>query len=114
MPTWLLTIRRQTLRPSKPYLVVKLDEACRRQQYGVKAGSPTLQDVPEQAISMSIRQILKSRIHHYHGAGLTEGSRHLRQHQGSCHQHYSLPRSCSNTRIRGSSSIQIPPRSSKL
>lgn len=43
------------------YLVVKLDEACRRQQYG-EGWFPTLQDVPEQAISMSIRQILKSRI----------------------------------------------------
>ena len=43
----------------KPYLVVTLDEACRRQQLG-EGWFPTLQDVPERAISMSIRQILKS------------------------------------------------------
>src|SRR3712207_50306 len=43
-----------------PYIVVTLDEACRRQQMG-EGWFPTLQDVPERAISMSIRQILKSR-----------------------------------------------------
>jgi len=43
-----------------PYLVVDLDEACRRQQLG-EGWFPTLDDVPAQAISMSIRQILKSR-----------------------------------------------------
>ena len=44
----------------KPYLVVDLDEACRNQQLG-EGWFPTLNDVPKQAISMSIRQILKSR-----------------------------------------------------
>lgn len=43
----------------EPYLVVNLDEACRRQQLG-EGWFPTLDDVPGQAISMSIRQILKS------------------------------------------------------
>jgi glucosamine-6-phosphate deaminase len=43
----------------QPYLVVELDEACRRQQLG-EGWFPTLDDVPRQAISMSIRQILKS------------------------------------------------------
>lgn len=42
------------------YLVVDLDEACRRQQFG-EGWFPTLEDVPRQAISMGIRQILKSR-----------------------------------------------------
>jgi len=42
-----------------PYLVVSLDEACRRQQLG-EGWFPTLADVPARAISMSIRQILKS------------------------------------------------------
>jgi len=42
-----------------PYLVVNLDEACRRQQFG-EGWFPSLEDVPAQAISMSIRQILKS------------------------------------------------------
>lgn len=41
-----------------PYLVVTLDEACRRQQLG-EGWFPTLEAVPEQAVSMSIRQILK-------------------------------------------------------
>lgn len=44
----------------KPYLVVQLDEACKKQQMG-EGWFPTLNDVPAQAISMSVRQILKSR-----------------------------------------------------
>ncbi len=43
----------------QPYLVVDLDEACRRQQLG-EGWFPTLDDVPKQAISMSVKQILKS------------------------------------------------------
>ncbi len=42
------------------YLVVKLNEDCRRQQLG-EGWFPALNDVPEQAISMSIRQIMKSK-----------------------------------------------------
>lgn len=42
-----------------PYIVVTLDTACRRQQMG-EGWFPTLDDVPTQAISMSIRQILKA------------------------------------------------------
>lgn len=42
-----------------PYLLVKLDEACRRQQMG-EGWFATFKDVPEYAISMSIRQILKA------------------------------------------------------
>lgn len=44
----------------KPYAIVNLDELCRRQQLG-EGWFPTLNDVPRQAISMSIRQILRSR-----------------------------------------------------
>jgi glucosamine-6-phosphate deaminase len=44
----------------EPYLVVELDEACRRQQLG-EGWFPTLADVPTRAISMSVRQIMKSR-----------------------------------------------------
>ena len=44
----------------RPYIVVTLDEACRRQQVG-EGWFPSIDDVPAQAISMSIRQILKSR-----------------------------------------------------
>ena len=43
----------------EPYIVVKLDEACRRQQLG-EGWFASLTDVPERAISMSIRQILKA------------------------------------------------------
>lgn len=43
----------------EPYLVVALDEACRRQQLG-EGWFPTLADVPTRAISMSVRQILKA------------------------------------------------------
>jgi glucosamine-6-phosphate deaminase len=44
----------------EPYLVVELDEPCRRQQLG-EGWFATLDDVPRRAISMSIRQILKAR-----------------------------------------------------
>lgn len=44
----------------KPYLVVNLDEACRQQQSG-EGWFSGLAEVPEQAISMSVRQIMKSR-----------------------------------------------------
>jgi len=43
----------------EPYLVVELDEKCRRQQLG-EGWFETLEQVPRQAISMSIRQIMKS------------------------------------------------------
>jgi glucosamine-6-phosphate deaminase len=42
------------------YLVVDLDEACRKQQMG-EGWFPTLADVPKQAISMSCKQILLSK-----------------------------------------------------
>ncbi|MEI7945253.1 MAG: glucosamine-6-phosphate deaminase [bacterium] len=44
----------------KPYLVVELDEGCRQQQVN-EGWFPTLADVPKQAISMSVKQILKSK-----------------------------------------------------
>jgi glucosamine-6-phosphate deaminase len=44
----------------EPYIVVQLDEACRRQQLG-EGWFPTFDDVPTKAISMSVRQIMKSR-----------------------------------------------------
>ncbi len=43
-----------------PYLVVGLDETCRRQQVG-EGWFASLEDVPRQAISMSIRQIMAAR-----------------------------------------------------
>lgn len=43
----------------EPYIVVNLDEACRRQQLG-EGWFATLDDVPQQAISMSCRQIVES------------------------------------------------------
>lgn len=42
-----------------PYLVVTLDEACRRQQVG-EGWFRSIDEVPRQAISMSVRQILKT------------------------------------------------------
>jgi glucosamine-6-phosphate deaminase len=44
----------------QPYIVVTLDHACRRQQVG-EGWFATVGDVPQRAITMSIRQILKSR-----------------------------------------------------
>jgi glucosamine-6-phosphate deaminase len=43
----------------EPYLIVTLDEACRRQQVG-EGWFKDLSEVPRQAISMSIRQIMKA------------------------------------------------------
>lgn len=44
----------------EPYIIVDLDEACRRQQVG-EGWFLNLEEVPQQAISMTIRQILKAR-----------------------------------------------------
>ena len=43
----------------QPFIVVELDEDCRLQQVG-EGWFDGLEDVPEQAISMSIRQIMKA------------------------------------------------------
>ena len=43
-----------------PYIVVELDEACRRQQVG-EGWFADLSQVPTRAVSMSVRQILKAR-----------------------------------------------------
>lgn len=44
---------------TNPYLIVELDEACRKQQVG-EGWFDSIEDVPSQAISMSISQILKA------------------------------------------------------
>jgi len=44
----------------RPFIVVELDEVCRRQQLG-EGWFAALEDVPRHAISMSIQQIMKSR-----------------------------------------------------
>ena len=44
----------------KPYLVVNLDDACRKQQFG-EGWFKSFDDVPKRAISMSINQIMKSK-----------------------------------------------------
>lgn len=44
----------------QPYIIVNLDEACREQQVG-EAWFADISQVPKQAISMSVRQILKAK-----------------------------------------------------
>ncbi len=44
----------------EPYIIVKLDEACRQQQVG-EAWFADISQVPKRAISMSARQILKAK-----------------------------------------------------
>ena len=44
----------------QPYMIVTLDDACRRQQVG-EGWFASIDEVPARAISMSVRQILKSR-----------------------------------------------------
>jgi glucosamine-6-phosphate deaminase len=43
-----------------PYIVVGLDEACRQQQVG-EAWFANISQVPKQALSMSVRQVLKAK-----------------------------------------------------
>lgn len=43
------------------YIVVNLDEKCRKQQLG-EGWFPTLEDVPKKAISMTVHQIMDSRV----------------------------------------------------
>jgi glucosamine-6-phosphate deaminase len=44
---------------TKPYIIVELDEPCRRQQMG-EGWFATVNDVPRHAISMSVHQIMKA------------------------------------------------------
>ena len=44
----------------EPFIVVELDEACRKQQVG-EGWFDSLDDVPKTAVTMTIRQILKSK-----------------------------------------------------
>lgn len=44
----------------EPYIIVELDDACRRQQMG-EGWFDKLENVPERAISMSVKQIMKSK-----------------------------------------------------
>ena len=44
-----------------PYIVVNLDEACRKQQFG-EGWFDSIDDVPKQAMSMSVKQIMKSEM----------------------------------------------------
>ncbi len=45
----------------EPFILVSLDEPCRRQQFG-EGWFATFEDVPRKAISMSIRQIMKAAV----------------------------------------------------
>lgn len=44
-----------------PYIVVDLDEACKRQQVG-EGWFATVNDVPKQAITMSVHRIMQSKV----------------------------------------------------
>ncbi len=48
------------LQTDEPYIVVQLDDACRQQQFG-EGWFESFESVPCKAISMSIRQIMKSK-----------------------------------------------------
>jgi len=45
---------------NQPFIVVELDEKCRNQQFG-EGWFKTIEDVPRKAITMSIKQIFKSK-----------------------------------------------------
>ena len=44
----------------QPYIIVELDEACRNQQLG-EGWFASIEEVPQSAISMSVKQIMKSK-----------------------------------------------------
>ena len=44
----------------KPYIIVELNEACKKQQLG-EGWFRSIEEVPQKAISMSVKQILKSK-----------------------------------------------------
>ena len=44
----------------EPYIIVELDDACKKQQMG-EGWFASIDEVPQRAISMSIKQILKSK-----------------------------------------------------
>lgn len=44
----------------EPYIIVELDEACRNQQLG-EGWFASIEEVPQSAISMSVKQIMKSK-----------------------------------------------------
>jgi len=44
----------------QPYIIVELDEACRKQQFG-EGWFTSVEEVPRLAISMSVKQILQSK-----------------------------------------------------
>ncbi|MDQ4139275.1 MAG: glucosamine-6-phosphate deaminase [Bacteroidota bacterium] len=44
----------------QPYIIVELDEPCRRQQFG-EGWFKSMDEVPRQAISMSVKQIMKAK-----------------------------------------------------
>jgi len=46
---------------TKPYIVVNLDDNCKKQQVG-EGWFPTINDVPKQAISMSVHQIMQCNV----------------------------------------------------
>ena len=54
------TIRPRILKLRSPLLIVTRDEACRRQQLR-EGWFATMAEVPQRAISMSIRQILRTK-----------------------------------------------------
>ena len=57
---------------AEPFRVVNLDDACRRQQLG-EGWFPTFEDVPRQAISMTVPQITKSALVVLGGARQPQG-----------------------------------------
>lgn len=46
---------------NEAYIIVNLDDNCKKQQVG-EGWFPTIDDVPKQAISMSVRQIMKCNV----------------------------------------------------
>ncbi|HOJ11621.1 MAG TPA: 6-phosphogluconolactonase [Clostridiales bacterium] len=46
---------------TKPFIIVNLDDKCKKQQVG-EGWFPTIDDVPKQAISMSVHQIMQCNV----------------------------------------------------
>lgn len=93
----------------EPFIVVRLDEACRRQQFG-EGWFPTLDAVPDRAISMSIRHMMKSKAVILAVPDARKANAVSRPSRDRFRPTI-RPRSCSSTRTAPSTSIRPLQRS---
>jgi glucosamine-6-phosphate deaminase len=93
----------------QPYIVVQLNAACRQQQVG-EGWFASLSDVPQRAISMSIRQVLKAK----EILSVVPDSRKAKAVQACCEGEISPMAPASILRTHSNATIYIDQESSAL